>query len=240
VNKAEIGADGRKVKCSECGYGWFQEGIEDFEPSSYNEKSAIKSHTKIVAKEEVKLPFYRKAWLLFLFRSTSLLALILVLFMLAVTYRDRIIEYFPEAAYAFEAMQLHDTSGLKFTSLNCELRADEGDTQRSETIGINVKAVVKNTEAKPKYLEAMRFSLYNKEKELLGEYTIHLNKTIAAGEEEVVEGRLDRVSKTATFLMVDMGNWLDIFFKERGIILNYPQSHEIIVKTEESPTETIL
>ncbi len=237
VSKGDIGPGGRNVRCSACEYEWFQENIQ---ASTVEEEMAAKSHTRIIALKDKSIPLHRNMWLSFLLNTTSLLAFVLLLFVLALTYRGKIIEHFPEAAQLFEAIHLHDVSDLRFTFADFKLNAAPGDTQSSENIGLNIKVVAKNIGEKAQYLEVIKFSVYTKDKEFIGEHTMHLDKVIEAGNEEVIEGRLSSLPKTVTFVIVEMGNLFDIALRNQSEILSYKSTEDHDEGREILPTEAIL
>lgn len=239
VSDDAIGPEGRNVRCSACAYEWFQEGSMGAKkpepapvqetpaapapaaPAEVEEKKPIKTELRPTTTKPEPQRLYQKTWLLYLLKSTSLIAFILLIFVLAITYRPQIIKRFPESSALFEAIHLHDVSNLKFDFVDCTLNKEQDEGQDSDSVELNVKVVAKNTGKTSQLLDVVRFSVYTKDKTFIGNYTMHINKQVEAGKEEVIEGRLNRIPKEVTFVIIEMGNSFNLALSNQSAILSY-------------------
>lgn len=237
VSDDAIGPEGRNVRCSACAYEWFQEGsmgpkkpepapapevpAEPAAPAPVEEKKPIKTELRPTTIKPEPQKLYQKTWLLYVLKGTSLVAFILLIFVLAITYRPKIIKRFPESSALFEAIHLHDVSNLKFDFVDCTINKESNEAEDTDVVELNVKVVAKNTGKTSQLLDVVRFSVYTKDKTFIGDYTMHINKQVEAGKEEVIEGRLNRIPKEVTFVIIEMGNAFNLALSNQSAILNY-------------------
>ncbi|MDF3047499.1 MAG: hypothetical protein K0R73_617 [Candidatus Midichloriaceae bacterium] len=183
-------------------------------------KEEIKPTIRIPIKpQEQKL--YEKTWLMITFKVISMIALVVLAFILAVTYKKEIIKKFPNAVLFFDAIHLQDVSNLRFDFVDCTLNSENAENDASGQVELNVKVIAKNIGKSPQLLDAVRFSVYTKEKDFIGDYTMNLNKIIEPGKEEVIEGRLNHIPKEVMFVVIEMGNYFNLAVARQSAILGY-------------------
>ncbi len=169
-------------------------------------------------------PLHKKVWLLYTLKYTSALCLVLLIFVLTITYRTQIIKRFPASSVFFEAISLSDISNLKFDFVDCTLIKDESENADPNEVKLSVKVIAKNTGIDSQFLDAIRFFFYTKDKTLIGNYNMNLAKKIEGGKEEVIEGKLNHMPKEVTFVIIEMGNYFNLAFSRQSAILNYNEA----------------
>ncbi|MCE2991972.1 MAG: zinc-ribbon domain-containing protein [Candidatus Jidaibacter sp.] len=238
VPDSAIGVNGRQVKCSACEYEWFQEGIKPQEDLAQESAQATPEAPQVIEeepqqkKEEIKptirtpiklqeQKLYEKVWLLVTFKIVSMIMLVVLAFILSVTYKQEIIKKFPDAVIFFDAIHLQDVSNLRFDFVDCTLNSESSENSKSGQVELNVKVVAKNIGKTSQLLDSVRFSVYTKEKDFIGDYTMSLNKAIEPGKEEVIEGRLNHIPKEVMFVVIEMGNNFNLSLVRQSSILEY-------------------
>ena len=250
VPDGAIGAGGRIVRCSACQHEWLQAPLDwNTETSSsqqkqdptgeqhnvelkaiaaHQEEAIARRHTRATRPshvEEEGQPFYSRWYILFLMRGMLICALIFLGFMSCLIYRPAILAAAPQLKVVYEVLGLQDIENVRFEMIDCTLSQNQtvSTNAEPEKVELSVKVIIRNAGQEDKKLDAVRFSIYTKDREYLGEYTMYLHKTIAAQAEETIEGILNRVPKDVTFVIIEMGNVFDIAVRSQRNILDYKE-----------------
>lgn len=232
VNDSMITPTGRKVQCSNCSQQWrvflSTEGEAVNEAIPQKQLDSPKSETSALApkvkaysghsRTQVKSPVVNSPWLKKLAFATSFLSLITLLITNFLSEQESLIDYMPFTKSIYSSLGLTHDEGIKLKAVDCKVSEESG--QGAGMIELDVKVDLINTAKTDQTISNVRFSVYDKEKNFLGDYTIEFNKTIAPQEVESIEGRLNRIPNTAMFTIVDIGGATEIKIRNREYIAN--------------------
>jgi hypothetical protein len=213
---------GRKVQCSNCAHQWrvflstegepvneviIQQTIESKAqetPSLAPKAKTYSAHHKAKTQSSLaNAPLLKKTAI-----AASFLALILFLAINFLVQQAVIIDSMPFTKSIYSALGLIHDEGIKLQSVDCKV--SEVSEQGSDLIELDVKVELINTAKTNQTISNVRFSVYDKEKNFLGDYTIEFNKTLSPQETESIEGRLNRIPNSAMFAIVDIGGPTEI------------------------------
>lgn len=147
-----------------------------------------------------------------------LLAIPVLVVIMGIVHKSDITKKFPQFERFYDVIGLNSASDIKFQLIDCTLR-DEGQSASGKTVELDVKVIIKNTGPKQQDLNTIRFSTYTKDRVFLGEFVMKVGKIIMAGNTEVIEGVLNRVPKDVAFVIIEVGNTLDLKLRSAGGVL---------------------
>jgi len=242
VPDSAITAEGRKVKCSDCSESWIQklDGIEEIatitnkssEQSAEAEKKANEandselaekaarraairaSSTGVVLSEYPYLPLYERWYVKYPSMIAAFASILFFAVVALIANRQAVTNVMPSSQYVYDMVDLHQWKDIKFEMIDCTVSEIKSSKNEDNSVELEVKVVMRNTSDQPQLLDAVRFTVFSKDKEHLGDYTVHYQKTIPAEGEETIEGRLNRVPRDTMFVVVEMGNRLEIMLRD--------------------------
>lgn len=233
VSDTLVTVAGRKVKCSNCAHEWrvrlsdsgevLNEELEVAPPAVMQAPSQAQPslspdvkpyRSRGVVKTEPR--FYEKRSVMRLAVSSFVLSFILLATVLFVSKQDSIVSALPFMKSVYIMAGLHDEPGIKVKSIDCTVSENEG--KATNLIELEVKLELINVLDINQSIDAIRFSVYDQERRLLGEYMMEPNKVLAPQMTEVIEGRLNRIPKETMFVMVDVGGTTEIILRNRTTV----------------------
>ena len=224
VDPKLLGDNGRTVRCSSCEHEWFQkpESIADTttEESANNDKqeSADKPiKKKISPKKELPevLPHYRRTGLRILLKLFFIISLFAFLFVGLIANKSYILEKAPYTDKVYKILELENYDGLQFTKVDCTV-SDTPSSSRFLELDIDIS--IQNTADKTLKLRNVRFTVFSKDNTELGNFSMELNKDLNPTEKEVIEGRLDSIPANAAYVVIEIGNDIDLFVRKTSFI----------------------
>ncbi len=243
VPDSAIGVNGRTVKCSSCAHSWHVGGTAPVAPTPKPlETPAVtavaptptNTETTPEAKfnlEEMKAsprryiapsaPVYQKSFVYYGSMLAACCAFFCFLAMAIVFHRTSIVHKIPALQSAFDLVGLYNNEGLKLELVDCTLSELQSSNSANGAIEIEVAVSVLNTSEQDRKLGRIRFSVYNIERDYVGELVMPLDLVLAPNKNTKVEGRLNRVPKDSFYVAIDFGNNLDLK------ILNPERMHKI-------------
>lgn len=239
---------GKTFKCSSCEHQWIftsQEDQETPKPESLQNQNnddleepteslgsllgetietepELESSTLTAPKKEQTAPT-----ILAIFNKRSLhiynvvVCVLAICFYITAYFIDNSDEMSKSNANIYQLMDdigLDPANGLKFTMVDCSISDIQASKDSEEQIEVEVKVIVTNTHPEPTTLHEIRFSVYNKEQKFVGDIQMEVDKLIAPGSSETIEGRLNRVPKDTMFVAIDFGGKLDLLLRNRKLI----------------------
>ena len=236
VPDSAITAEGRKVKCSDCSESWIQklDGVEEIKVAvpqkeekkvdSVNEaelaeKAARRapiraSSTGVVLSEYPHLPLYERWYVKYPSMIAAFASIVFFALVALIANRPAVTNIIPSSQYVYDMVDLHQWKDIKFEMIDCTVSEIKSSKNEDDSVELEVKVVMRNTSDQDQILDAVRFTVFSKDKEHLGDYTVHYQKTIPAEGEETIEGRLNRVPRDTMFVVVEMGNRLEIMLRD--------------------------
>lgn len=118
--------------------------------------------------------------------------------------KETLIAYSEHLREAFQDIGIYECKGLRYDLLESTITSSGNNT------AVSVKLVVKNTYTHEQTLDGIKFSFFDKDKNFLGDYTMHISKVIAALSEETVEGTLTPTPTDTIFMVISMGNLTEV------------------------------
>lgn len=100
---------------------------------------------------------------------------------------------------------------VKLQVVNCAINNIQSV---DDLVEVQVAVSIANTSDKEQLLPQVRFSVFDIDKNFVGELTVLVNTIIPAGQNTKVEGKLSRVPKNSHFVGIDIGNKFDIYMRE--------------------------
>lgn len=194
--------------------------VNDSDEASKEDKATL-PHKMPRRFEAPKVPFYQKSVFYYGSSIAACVAFIVVLGLFTVLQRDRITHFFPDAQSLYDMAGLYDNSGIKLELVDCTISDIEASKSDDNTIEIEVEVSVLNTTDKTKTLSDIRFTVYDIERNYVGELIMPIKLHLESQKNTTVEGRLNRVPKNSFYVAVDLGNEIDIK------ILNPTKMHEL-------------
>ena len=130
--------------------------------------------------------------------------------MAVVFHKTALVHKVPSLQSMFDQVGLYNNEGLKLELVDCSISEIQSSQSNNDSIEIEVAVSVLNTSEQNKTLSSIRFSVYNIEREYVGQLVMPINLVLAPNKNTKVEGRLNRVPKNSFYVAVDFGNNLDL------------------------------
>ncbi len=240
VPDGAIGEAGRQVKCSSCAHTWHVVGVPVTESKSEQAETKVEAAPVVTTpvealKEEEQIkpiaapahnhdemkasprrfvapstPLYQRAVVYYGSMLAASLAIICFVSMSIVFHRTLIVHKIPSLQAIFDQVGLYNNEGLKLELVDCSIREIESSNASDDSIEIEVAVSVLNTSEQDRKLSSIRFSVYNIEREYVGQLVMPISLVLAPNKNTKVEGRLNRVPKNSFYVAVDLGNNLDL------------------------------
>ena len=157
-----------------------------------------------------KTPLYQNNFVYYGAWVATASCIIIFLTMVLAFKHDTVTRIVPVAQKVYDLVGIFDTSGLKLELVDCTLNEIKSSSSDNESIEIEVEVSVANTSNAAKKLSSIRFTIYDIQRNYVGELKIDLKRLIAPGESTTVEGRLNRVPRDSFYVAVDFGNKMDL------------------------------
>jgi predicted Zn finger-like uncharacterized protein len=237
VPDSAIGASGRQVKCSSCTHSWLVKPEAPIEltviaqePETLATAPEIKVESVTIpvksiaetptATGEIKAthkryvppstPIYQKSFIYYGSFVAAGIALVCFLAFAIVFHRIPLTNKIPALQSAFDLAGLYNNEGLKLEIVDCTISEVQSSKSDDNTIEIEVDVSVLNTSEQDRKLGDIRFTVYDIERNYVGELFMTLDLVIAPNKNTKVEGRLNRVPKDSFYVAIDLGNRLDL------------------------------
>lgn len=234
---------GRTFKCSSCEHQWVlaeepkdSAPITSLESDSYEpavslgallgktndseseiDEPAFKDSLKNNSKPTI-LAFYQKKSYQILNCLVCVLAIIFCLASYFISHADKLWQKNPSVLEYMQDIGLAPSNLLKFELVDCTISDIQAAKDSEKQIEVEVKVIINNTGSDPAKLHNIRFSVYNKDQNFIGDLQMQMDKLIAPGASETIEGRLNRVPKDTMFVAIDIGGSLDLLLRNRKVI----------------------
>ncbi len=121
-------------------------------------------------------------------------------------HKEFLVTKIPTLQQGFNLIGMYDTSGLKLELIDCKISEIQSSKSDDNSIEVEVSVSILNTSEVDKKLGDVRFSVYDIERNYVGELIMKLDQTIPAQQNTKIEGRLNRVPKDSYYVAVDIGN----------------------------------
>ncbi len=235
-----IGPTGRQVKCSSCSHAWRVGGSapEEITPQITEAPITNPTNSDADSNQEVKFnldemkaaprryitpstPIYQKSAVYYGSTLAACCAFFCFLAMAIIFHRTSIVSKVPAFQTAFDLVGLYNNEGLKLELVDCTLSELQSSKSDDEAIEIEVAVSVLNTAEQDRKLGSIRFSVYDIDRNYVGELIMPLNLVLSPNKNTKVEGRLNRVPKDSFYVAIDFGNKIDLK------ILNPNRLHKI-------------
>lgn len=143
----------------------------------------------------------------------SILATLLFFGSLLIYKREELSHSVPSLQKVFNLISMEDTSEIKLEMVDCTLRQLQSASDNNKLIEVEVDVMLINTAQTPKTLDSIRFSIYDIERNFIGELIMDAKAEILPNEKHRIEGRLNRVPIDSFYVAVDIGNTTDLFIR---------------------------
>lgn len=153
--------------------------------------------------------------------AASILLFIGTFIALTIYNRVAIISSFPAATQMYQMLNMHNTADLKLQMVDCTINKVESSSNDSKIVEIEVDVLIQNNAAEERNLDAIRFVLYDIERNYLGDLIMESNAIIAPNELHRIEGRLNRVPVDSYYVAIDIGNKVDMYVRNLNNIHKY-------------------
>jgi predicted Zn finger-like uncharacterized protein len=210
---------GKKIKCSSCNYSWIYlpdepiESLQNIVQSNIETKIEPKVEStpeltaKVMKRDVSKLSFVL-SFATFLMFSVLTISLYLLIH----------IDEHPSLYKYAKFIGYSPNNSLKLSLVKCELRALESSNDRYSEHEIGLEVNIYNIYDVEEVADKIRIAVYDKEIEFIDELIMPVAKTIPPKAFEVFEGRLNRIPKEATFVVVDIGSEAEIKLRKRAVL----------------------
>lgn len=237
VPDTAIPAGGRNVKCSSCENVWLaKKESQSSVPNSESNSGTIKQDSKPKpssntqaryrppAFQQQKLRFFEKPSLVLLNKLAFAITLLLFISMIALKYNKPLLKYSdydPEIGdFIRNHLSLHKNNGIKLLSVDCTVGKIQSARDDNQSAEVEVKIVIENTSKTPQILDVVHFTIFDKDRNNLGSFTMDFMKKLEPNKQEVIEGRLNRIPKSTMFVAIEVGNKLDTKLRQINNIFN--------------------
>lgn len=153
--------------------------------------------------------------------AASILLFVGTLFGLLIYNRAAITASFPEAAPLYQLIHMQNTADLKLQMVDCTINKIDSASGDNKTVEIEVDVLIQNNSEEERHLDAIRFILYDIERNYLGDFIMDSHTIITPHEVHRVEGRLNRVPVDSYYVAIDIGNKVDMYVRNLNNIHKY-------------------
>ena len=239
VPENAIPPEGRHVKCSSCENVWIAknessssktETLNKTEATVSTEKPKSKSEPSTQPRyrppafQQPKLSFFERPSLVLLNKLAFGIALLSFLSTIALKNNETILKYSdydPELGELIrDQFGIHENKGIKLLSVDCTVGKIQSARDDNQSTEVEVKIVIENTSKTPQILDVVHFTIFDKDRNNLGNFTMDFMKKLEPGKQEVIEGRLNRIPKSTMFVAIEAGNKLDTTLRQINNIFN--------------------
>lgn len=225
-----IPAEGRNVKCSSCENIWIakNESSTAESPSEKSIRSSIKQPSEEVKTkaesgtqaryrppsfQQPKLSIFERPSLVLLNKLAFSLICLAFISVIGLKHNEVILKYAdydPELGEIIRTqLGIHENSGIKLLSVDCTVGKIQSAKDDNQSTEVEVKIVIENIAKTPQVLDVVNFTIFDKDRNNLGNFTMDFMKKLEPGKQEVIEGRLNRIPKSTMFVAIEAGNKLD-------------------------------
>ena len=193
-----IGANGRKVKCAKCTHIWFATNIEVEVPTAIN-KEQPKFPLPAIIKNKISI------WL----KLTNVMLLLASLLSFMVFNNEYLSEHYAFLKEFYEKLGIFESEGLRFNELKV---INAPNDQGKQTIGIEGKII--NLSEHSRYIPYAKITIKTTGGQKITSETLKLaDKMLAPNEEYIISNQVGLVSSQAEYMVIDIGNKLELFFR---------------------------
>lgn len=239
-----IPATGRNVKCSSCENIWFT-FHEPSQPISNsvtrNEVEAPKSEDSVKKSEHArstntrtrsrppafqqpKLSFFERPSFVILNKLLLITGVMFFFLCLGLRHNEILLKYAdydPELGeFIRETLGLHENIGIRLVAVDCTVGTSNSNKSSEHYNVVEVKIIIENTSKSAQILDAVSFTVFDKDSNNLGTFVMDFMKTLDPGKQEIIEGRLNRIPKSAMFVAIQSANNIDITLRKIDNIFN--------------------
>lgn len=232
IPDGSIGADGRFVRCSQCEYEWLQKpedaNVGNSGTYSGNVTTSIEEELSNIAidagaSDAIPItgpkPFYTNNWLFYGSISLLIISFIVLAVVTAFTMRNSLEKHLPISKALFEYIGMYDSNGIKIEDMQLVVREINAAKNQESVFEMTVTLGLRNTTDAPKFLDSLRFIVFNKNWQKIGFLDVSQHLTIAANSAEVVTSRLNYVPKSSIYLAASIGNSIENAIQNIDVIL---------------------
>lgn len=205
VKPSAIGENGRRVKCTKCGSVWFQEPLE------YHKKPAADVIQE--APENVEpipqggnLPTLHKTPSPLWHKLAFAASLLLLCFTASWRYGHNILHSAPWLSFYYNMMGVYSSEGVGVTDI--KIQQIKGDDKKIKLV---VYGKLVNQSEDSQRLPAVRISIFNQNEKRLANIMLKSdNSVLQPGETKDFANTIQRIPETATRVVLDVGDSLDL------------------------------
>jgi predicted Zn finger-like uncharacterized protein len=161
-------------------------------------------------------PQNKAALWIVVFKTAWILSILVMVCLWLVTNRSMLTGQSHWWKEIYESAGLYDHAPLKFEIVEARLGPKNSRNKSSVTVKITVRNIGKQSVL----LDAMKFSFLDKDKHNIGQYVMQLRRNVAEEGTEGIEGVLDDVDSDATFMLMSMGNTMELRWLSDLVIAN--------------------
>jgi predicted Zn finger-like uncharacterized protein len=174
-------------------------------------------------KKDIKIqkPIYEDTLFIFFTTIISIGCIIVFLAVSLIYYQAELTSRFPFLTDVYNQFKLNKADNLRLKLVNCKaLSASMNKDGASNSIEIEISVAIKNISSESEKLSNIKFTVYDKYKNYVGELMMQKDLIIQPYETTIVEGILNRVPINSTFVAVEMGNMLEIMLTDADVLKN--------------------
>lgn len=236
VQDEAIGSSGRFVRCSVCSHEWVEVSrlnMEKNTPSKEKETShnndqffenkveedniatALKIKNKSIFKQT-----HKDFLCFFIPKIGALASVVCFVLLIALSCRERIVAVIPESQVFYDYISLYENNGLKLSAINWKASKLSADYNK-DIIGVEVEVTIENISKRSQKLNLIRFTIYDQDKNQLNSLEVSVDKFIDAEQQHIVNAKLNAISNSAAYVMVELGNAIDVHVHNIDYIKKY-------------------
>lgn len=170
---------------------------------------------------EPSRPVYEVPFAYYTAMAASILLFIGTLICLSIYNRVAITTSFPVTVPLYQLIHMQNTTDLKLQMVDCTINKIDSASGDNKTVEIEVDVLIQNNAAEERHLDAVRFILYDIERNYLGNLIMDSHLVIAPNELHRIEGRLNRVPVDSYYVAIDIGNKVDMYVRNLNNIHKY-------------------
>lgn len=249
VPESAVGIEGRAVRCSKCAHEWiaYNPNLKAPEPkaapepakqetpilptieqkSETPEETAVVSHLmKAPPRRFVipKVPIYARPYPYLFAKVAAFGTLLFFMLSLSIYYHHQVVERFHWLERPYQWIGFYINHEVKLELVNCTINTIQSSNDSGDMIEVEVDVSIANTTSSDQRLPTVRFSVFDVDKNFVGELVLPVNVIIPAGQNTKIEGRLNRVPKNSFFVGIDIGDTFDIYMHKPSSLFSYLNS----------------
>lgn len=166
-------------------------------------------------------PYHKRVWCRYSVYAAFAASLLILITQITINNRSIIAYTSSSITKAYEFMGMYDIEGLVLEKIDCTIGEIRSSKDLGNQIEVEVDAFIKNTTNRAKKIQNIRFVLFDINRDEVGELIMEVGNTIEPGESFHIEGVLNRVPKTAEFVSIDYGNYVEMYYKNMNLLNSY-------------------